>query len=276
MTISLRHVNEFATELYTHVTGVISKPEYTTLFEYAVARSQSGTMNPDTRVPGTPAAYADPRMEDILERLTTVIEQIAQESLFPTYSYFRVYKTGDVLERHTDRESCEITVSINLGHIGSSPWPLWVDGPRMRSGVELKAGDALVYRGIECPHWREQFAGELAAQAFLHYVFQNGARAEWRFDKRKRLGNLPKGNMRISERIKCSIGADGVFDMPSGKKVKLDSLKALIWKDLEDRCEAPAIVQHATEQLGISQIAAEIAVTQFILACEERELVVFY
>lgn len=62
--------------------------------------------------------------------------------------------------------------------------------------VAMKPGDAAVYRGIECPHWREPFQGELAAQVFLHYVEQNGRYAEWKFDKRRSLGAPPRKRLR--------------------------------------------------------------------------------
>jgi hypothetical protein len=53
--------------------------------------------------------------------------------------------------------------------------------------VVLAPGDAVLYRGTECPHWREAFAGEYASQVFLHYVRQGGPHASWRFDGRPAL-----------------------------------------------------------------------------------------
>ena len=35
--------------------------------------------------------------------------------LNPTYSYARIYKMGDILKRHKDRFSCEISTTMNLG-----------------------------------------------------------------------------------------------------------------------------------------------------------------
>ena len=34
--------------------------------------------------------------------------------VLPTYTYARIYKTGDILERHKDRPSCEISTTVNL------------------------------------------------------------------------------------------------------------------------------------------------------------------
>ena len=110
--------------------------------------------------------------------------------LYPTYSYARIYKKGDILARHKDRYSCEVSTTLNLG--GES-WPLYLD-PTGKTGqagikVELKPGDMLIYSGCELEHWREPFEGKDCAQVFLHY---NNAKAksakENKFDKRPMLG----------------------------------------------------------------------------------------
>ena len=36
-------------------------------------------------------------------------------SLYPTYVYVRIYKKGDILHRHKDEFSCEISTTMNLG-----------------------------------------------------------------------------------------------------------------------------------------------------------------
>ena len=144
----------------------------------------------DGMVPGTPGAYGDPTMEMLLEKLCPTVEGTTGLSLFPTYSYFRVYKNGSVLERHRDRPSCEISVTLCLGYDPDDPWPIFVEGPMATTSVTLKPGDALIYRGRECPHWRNAYAGNHAAQVFLHYVDQKGPNAEWRFDKRGGIASL--------------------------------------------------------------------------------------
>ena len=42
------------------------------------------------------------------------MEKIQNLKLNPTYSYARIYKTGDILHRHKDRFSCEISTTLNL------------------------------------------------------------------------------------------------------------------------------------------------------------------
>jgi hypothetical protein len=155
------------------------------LYEYSQEIVNRGQYLPDTQVPDTPARYSAPRMELLLIELLPQIERASGLSLYPTYSYLRVYKYGDVLARHRDRPACEISVSLCLGYVADAPWPLWIEGPNGASAVTMQPGEGLLYRGTECPHWRQRFTGKEAAQVFLHYVEQNGPNAEWKFDKRR-------------------------------------------------------------------------------------------
>jgi hypothetical protein len=154
------------------------------LDQVAQSRAAAGSTRSDSQVPGTPAAYRDPLMEKVLQSLVPIVEKASGRTLFPTYSYFRVYRHGDTLARHKDRLSCEISVSVCLGYLAPETWPLYVQGPLGVFAAKLEPGDGLVYKGTECEHWREAFAGESATQVFFHYVDQKGPHAEWRFDKR--------------------------------------------------------------------------------------------
>ena len=152
---------------------------------HALEAAASGTLRRgDDQVPECPCAYGDARMESELVGLIPKIEQLAGEKVFPTYSYFRVYLQAAALKRHTDREACELSLTVCLG---GDPWALWIEGPHGRSRVMLKPGDALLYRGLECPHWRNTFPGHTAIQLFLHYVTRRGPYSSWKFDKRPRL-----------------------------------------------------------------------------------------
>ena len=111
-----------------------------------------------------------------------------------TYSYARIYKKGDVLEKHKDRYSCEISSTM---HLGGDEWSIFlepdpkkgkvVDGvykPSRSKGKEinLKPGDMLMYRGCELEHWRNAFEGE-------NYNDATGENAEAnRFDRRPMIG----------------------------------------------------------------------------------------
>lgn len=274
MPITQETLAEFAERRYVFVEKLVSEEDRKALYQRARARAETATMKADKTVPDTPAAYADPAMEDLLVRLHPRIEEITQLELFPTYSYFRVYKRGDTLQRHTDRFACEISVSINLGFDAAVPWPIWIEGPYGRSRWELNPGDAVIYRGIDCPHWREAFDGESSVQVFLHYVNQHGPQAEWKFDKRWRLGTMPMHDIAISERV-SPVQPDGILEIIPNIKLRLNPLATLIMKDLEQHLLVPEIIQHATEKLAISRFAAESGVMEFLSRFGEKELLIF-
>ena len=138
----------------------------------------------DDQVPGAISCYGDPVIEKLLDGLAPDIEKITGRLLFPTYGYFRVYRQGDVLHRHRDRPACEFTLSLCVGYQGATTWPLYVEGHEGVFVADLTPGDGLVFKGLQCDHWREPFDGITASMAFLHYVDRNGPHKDWRFDKR--------------------------------------------------------------------------------------------
>ena len=157
----------------------------------------------DKQVPNTYSHYADFVMETLLMKVLPKMQQETGLELVPTYSYARIYKKGDILKRHKDRPSCEISTTI---HLGGTKWPIFIDGtgsdnvideyknihkPNAPKGTEvlLDVGDMLVYSGCELEHWREALNGENCAQVFLHYNHLNGKFAKSNmFDKRPMLG----------------------------------------------------------------------------------------
>ena len=166
----------------------------------------------DRQVPNTFSCYADQVMETLLMKVLPKMKQETGLQLVPTYSYARVYKKGDILHRHKDRPSCEISCTL---HLGGDPWPIFIDGtgadnilsgretttivkPNAPEGTKviLDVGDMLVYSGCELEHWREPLEGNTCAQVFLHYNHVNGPFAEKnRFDKRPMLGIPPIRNI---------------------------------------------------------------------------------
>jgi len=141
----------------------------------------------DPQVPHTPSGYGDPAFDGLLEFLRPEIERCAGLALYPTYSYFRFYKRGDTLRRHRDRPACEISITLNLGQTPDEPWPIYVERDACPYEARLMPGDALLYRGCDCFHWREPYEGSQLAQVFLHYVDRNGPRAAEKFDRRRTL-----------------------------------------------------------------------------------------
>lgn len=119
--------------------------------------------------------YADIAMEILLKNLKPKIENLIKIKLIETYSYLRVYRKDDVLKRHVDRESCEISTTLNLG---GDLWPIFIDASTKKNKKEIKVnlnpGDMLIYKGCILEHWREPFKGNTCVQVFFHYNEKNG------------------------------------------------------------------------------------------------------
>ena len=167
--------------------------------------SQSGLLGTwtDEQVPNTYSNYADFAMETLMMKVLPVMQKETGLQLIPTYSYARLYKKGDILKRHKDRPSCEISTTINLG---GAPWPIFIDGTGSNNVIDerknihkpdapkgtkvlLEVGDMLVYSGCELEHRREPFEGNICGQVFLHYNHVNGPFANKNmFDGRPKLG----------------------------------------------------------------------------------------
>ena len=181
---------EFAQEGYCTVRRLLPAPVRDFLYEYARKAARTGRLSTgDTQLPSTPSRYADPFMESVLQSLLPQVAEASGLRLYPTYSYFRVYKHGDVLAAHVDRPSCEVSVTISVGYEADAIWPVWVEREGGAAPIELEPGDGMLYRGTERRHWRDAFAGTEATQLFLHYVDQDGPNRDWKFDRRERLGN---------------------------------------------------------------------------------------
>jgi hypothetical protein len=135
----------------------------------------------DEQVPNTYSHYGDVAMETLLLAVQPKMEKLTKIKLIPTYAYARIYKKGDILHRHKDRFSCEISTTLNLG---GDEWPIFIEKDPKKGGLKdnkytsdntkgikviLKPGDMLVYKGNLCEHWRDAFEGKDCGQVFLHY-----------------------------------------------------------------------------------------------------------
>lgn len=132
--------------------------------------------------------YADALGEVLLADLQPRIEALCSATLLPTYSFLRFYTPDSKLEKHVDRPSCELTVTLTIARNGQASWPIWLELPSGNQAVDLAPGDLLAFSGSRLPHWREPLQRGWWLQLFLHYVRADGAFAERRYDGRKRLG----------------------------------------------------------------------------------------
>ena len=146
----------------------------------------------DKQVPGAYSKYGAWVMETLLMYMIPIMKAKTGMELLPTYSYTRLYEKGNILKRHKDRPSCEISTTL---HLGGNEWPIFLDpsgqnfvideyknihkpGAPKGIRVDLKVGDMLIYSGCELEHWREPFQGNVCSQVFLHYNHANGPYAK--------------------------------------------------------------------------------------------------
>ena len=176
----MNDVNFFKDNGYLIIPKILSGEllDFIGIYAYNRARIE-GTITADPQIPNTPAFSCDYVMENLSDFLLPNIEPKIGLKLLPTYTFFRVYKAGDILEKHIDRPACEISISLCLRKKGNI-WPIYINN----TAVMLEEGDAVLYKGCEVEHWREAYTeGTKQAQVFLHYVDANGPYTEWKNDK---------------------------------------------------------------------------------------------
>tara|TARA_B100000287_G_scaffold118898_1_gene110792 strand:+ start:654 stop:1391 length:738 start_codon:yes stop_codon:yes gene_type:complete len=194
-------------ELYHPLPGVRGQQTYTASsknvdkFDYLPVEGQ---------VEGSLARYWHPQYRKIHSGVRKKLEKIIGRKLYNTYYYDRFYFPGQPLTLHADRDACEISVSI---HISTNlpddlkDWPFKIKTPDTYTdakksavlvpgeerSVVLQAGDGLLYKGCERPHWRDPMPTPRVRrrdkwlkrpqpeyyyhQIFFHYVLADGHRA---------------------------------------------------------------------------------------------------
>ena len=212
----------FKKKKYQVIRGALSKELANFIFNYMmlqrdavdfmVKNQKVNPANPfigqrdDKQVPGVYSKYADWVMETLLMFMIPIMKAKTGMELVPTYSYTRLYEKGNILKRHKDRPSCEVSTTL---HLGGDEWPIYMDptggnfvidefkqihkpGAPKGVRVDLKVGDMLIYSGCELEHWREPFEGSVCSQVFLHYNHTNGPYAKMNVLDRRPLLGIPK------------------------------------------------------------------------------------
>jgi predicted 2-oxoglutarate/Fe(II)-dependent dioxygenase YbiX len=152
----------------------------------------------DEKVPNSSSVLDYISFLELLCEKTPEISEILGETVLPTYTYSRIYKTNSKLNMHTDRDSCEISLSLHLG--GDNSWPFWVKTPQGENhSVELNPGDAILYLGMQAPHWRNEYQGNYYTQVFFHYVRSRGEYFSSFFDIKRRCLKIDLEEKEIKE-----------------------------------------------------------------------------
>lgn len=167
----------------------------------------------ESQVPGSFARYNFPPYKFVHTLIRKEVEKAIGKKLYNTYFFDRFYYPGQPLEKHIDRDSCEISVTLHIQSNLSEPWPIWIKKPNTwedshrtklktigeNASVILNPGDAMVYKGCERPHWREPMPTEYEKtwygrkiersnlfyhQIFFHYVLADGYRVHFAGDNK--------------------------------------------------------------------------------------------
>jgi hypothetical protein len=134
------------------------------------------------------ARYSPLMFEALSVKLLPTVEQLTNLTLYPAYSYARIYYKNSELQKHIDRPSSEVTVSLCITKDETS-WPLHIqDSEGVDNEIFLDVGDMVVYSGRKHLHWRTPFTGTSQIQAFFQYVNAFGNEAWLKWDSRPSLG----------------------------------------------------------------------------------------
>lgn len=167
---------------YKKIKNFLSEEEIKLLSNYCEIKHRLNSTNFDeSKEMSIPDSkfYGDPVMEALMLKQKPLMEFETGIELLPTYSFWRCYTKFASLKNHTDRRSCEISVTLNINNDGT-PWPIFINEKPMY----LDKGEAVIYLGRQLPHYREEFDGDFSVQAFLHYVDKNGKNADRYIDTR--------------------------------------------------------------------------------------------
>ena len=181
--------------------------------EFYRLREEGRAKRQDKQASNSDSFGHEAAFDRILEELTPNMEAIVRRPLLPTYAYGRIYRPNSVLPHHLDRDSCEVSATVTLSFRGD-PWPIYMceqlseeetnrykidkklDREKTKcTPISMQVGDCVVYKGCDIIHGRDEYTqGEEQIQIFLHWVYADGIRAEYKWDKRKRLAHHTDGN----------------------------------------------------------------------------------
>jgi len=161
---------------YVNIPGLIPPFTWERLRRYYRYHTRSGTFTMgDSQVERRFSAHNEGVARFFHCQLTHAVGDLARTLVKPSYSYLAAYESGSVLERHTDREQCEFSVTMCIDATpepqAQSPWPIQLDIPDGALRIWQHIGDGLLYRGRYLPHYRDMLPeGYTYSALLLHYV----------------------------------------------------------------------------------------------------------
>jgi len=155
----------------------------------------------ESQVPGSTSRYSYPPYIKYHTDIRLKIEKIIGEKLYNTYFYDRFYFVNQDLKKHKDRDSCEISISVQISTNSPNPWDFSLETLKGKNvSVGLNDGSGLLYLGCDVMHWRDPLKSRhkflkrklynfikkdddtYHHQIFFHYVRANGHRCHFAKD----------------------------------------------------------------------------------------------
>lgn len=155
----------------------------------------------ERQVNGSLVRYSHPQYGEIHSRIRLILQYILGVELYNTYYYDRFYFVGQRLDRHMDRDACEISVSIQVSSNTGHPWPFCLETLEGKEiGANIEDGWGIVYRGCDIEHWRDPLKSKYNKanqiintilrkqndtyhhQIVFHYGMANGTKAHYDYD----------------------------------------------------------------------------------------------
>jgi hypothetical protein len=168
--------SEFQQQRYAPVGRLIHPFHIAALRRYYRHQLRSGKLRlGDDQSPLRYIAYNDPVARFFHQQLAAAVSTFAGQPVKPSYVYLGSYQPGATLEKHTDREQCDFSVSLCLDYAPeprqATPWPIHLHKQSGKVTVFQAIGDALLYRGCQVPHSRGPLPeGHTSTSIFFHYV----------------------------------------------------------------------------------------------------------
>jgi predicted 2-oxoglutarate/Fe(II)-dependent dioxygenase YbiX len=169
------------------LSNVLPQEQCDSLVKHMFDLYLEGKLVKDDQCPLSDSVYGDPIFDDLLQKFAKPIGDHLGKTLLPTYTYCRIYRTGEVLKKHKDRPACEVSATMTLGFDAKHLWKIYFDEQK-EIPVDLQTGEMAVYAGCDILHWRPAFKGNWHVQVFFHYVDANGPHADHAVDGRSAFG----------------------------------------------------------------------------------------
>lgn len=215
----MRVLGEYHRDGYAHLEGLITRPvarEFLAQLKASLDESRVPLHNlmREGQMLKRPAVELHDHqykpMQTFLWGLTPIMSQLTRRDLLPTYSYFRIYREGDLCWVHSDRFACEHSLSLTLAYSDDKSWAFEIGRDRLTHAkpvettfqddpyntIEMAVGDAVLYQGVSYRHGRvTPSPNRWSAHMFLHWVDSAGPFSQHAFDGRATRGGAVDFNI---------------------------------------------------------------------------------